>query len=72
MQTITRHKRTSDSGKHLKGHRAYQKSPTLTSKLENIYSYSMNTIKKKPYKTGSIILSVGIISSLIFLYRALK
>ena len=61
--------------RHLRGnsHSSRKKSPRLTHKIHNLYASSIKSIKKKPYKTGGILLSLGVVASGIYYwYRFIK
>lgn len=64
-------KSRSTHARHLNGHRA-KRHPSLNSKLKNMYSYSLKTVKKKPYQATGALLGFLAVSSLVFWYRLLK
>ena len=72
MRITTSHRKSSHPAKHLNDHHSARKSRAVISKIANIYSSSKKSVKKNPYRAVSILLSIGIISSLIFWFRFLK
>lgn len=57
---------------HGKSHYRKKYTPSLTTKLENMYSHSLKNVKRKPYQTASVLVGLGIISSIYFWYRSFK